>query len=54
MFKLVYKVAILAVAHAQMEVIDMTHALSSNTIYWPGNPDYNFTILFRGQNDLYW
>jgi len=54
MFKLVYILAILAVAHAHMEVIDMTHAQSSNTIYWPGNPDYNFTILSRGQKELYW
>lgn len=27
------------------KVVDLTHEHSSTTIYWPGQPAYNFTIL---------
>ncbi|XP_052082376.1 isatin hydrolase-like [Mytilus californianus] len=30
------------------KVVDLTHDHSNTTIYWPGNPEYNFTILARG------
>ena len=30
------------------KVVDLTHEHSPTTLYWPGNPDYNFTILARG------
>lgn len=41
--------------HMSMRVVDLTHAQSQDTIYWPGNPDYNFTHLFRGPSGKgYW
>ncbi|OWF54448.1 uncharacterized protein LOC110445121 [Mizuhopecten yessoensis] len=36
------------------KVVDLTHELSDTTIYWPGNPSYNLTELFRGQNGAFW
>ena len=36
--------------HKTTRVIDLTHAHNTDTIYWPGNPEYNFTILFRGKS----
>ncbi|XP_048753993.2 isatin hydrolase-like [Ostrea edulis] len=30
-----------------MQVVDLTHEHSYTTIYWPGNPAYNFTVLHR-------
>ncbi|KAL4222391.1 hypothetical protein ACF0H5_018430 [Mactra antiquata] len=36
-------------------VVDLTHVQDSNTIFWPGNPQFNFTILYRGLTDGgYW
>ncbi|XP_078337529.1 kynurenine formamidase-like isoform X2 [Crassostrea virginica] len=37
-----------------MRIVDLTHEHSPSTIYWPGNPRYNFTILFRNSTDSYW
>lgn len=38
-----------------LKTVDLTHAQSAETIYWPGNPTYNFTILSRGRTDGgYW
>ncbi|XP_076086797.1 isatin hydrolase-like isoform X2 [Mytilus galloprovincialis] len=31
------------------KVVDLTHDHSNTTINWPGNPEYNFTILARGK-----
>lgn len=36
------------------KVVDLTHELSDTTIYWPGNPQYNFSILARGQGSSFW
>ena len=37
-----------------LRIVDLTHEHSSSTIFWPGNPRYNFTILSRGSNGSYW
>lgn len=38
-----------------LQVIDLTHEQGPSTIYWPGNPEYNFTIISRGlSNGGYW
>ena len=40
---------------AEMTVVDMTFDLGDDTIYWPGNPAFNFTIIARGnQSAGYW
>ncbi|XP_063408659.1 isatin hydrolase-like [Mytilus trossulus] len=31
------------------KVVDLTHNHSNTSIKWPGNPEYNFTILSRGK-----
>ncbi|XP_053374689.1 isatin hydrolase-like [Mercenaria mercenaria] len=43
-------------AHAlDFKVVDLTHEQNPSTIYWPGNPNYNFTILFRNRTSKgYW
>ena len=33
---------------AEMTVVDMTFDLGDDTIYWPGNPAFKFTIIARG------
>lgn len=44
-----------AKSHLGMRIVDLTHAHNSRTIYWPGNPEFNFTILSRGQTQNgYW
>lgn len=37
-----------------MRIVDLTHEQSISTIFWPGNPQYNFTILFRNFSGSYW
>ncbi|KAL3861102.1 hypothetical protein ACJMK2_007174 [Sinanodonta woodiana] len=37
-----------AQGHPKLKMIDLTHTLSPSTVYWPGNPLYNFTTLLRG------
>ncbi|XP_067685109.1 isatin hydrolase-like [Haliotis asinina] len=32
---------------AEDEVIDLSHTFGKKTIYWPGNPPFNFTNAFR-------
>ncbi|XP_060083575.1 isatin hydrolase-like [Ylistrum balloti] len=39
---------------SMFQVLDLTHDLSAKTLYWPGNPSYNFTELARGQMDNFW
>ena len=29
-------------------VVDLTHGQDVSTLYWPGNVDFNFTIIARG------
>ncbi|XP_076447444.1 isatin hydrolase-like [Babylonia areolata] len=39
------------------EVRDLTYNLGNTTVFWPGQPPYNFTILHRGylqQNSQIW
>ncbi|XP_055958379.1 isatin hydrolase-like isoform X2 [Patella vulgata] len=38
----------------KIRVVDLTFTLTTSTIYWPGNHDFNFTILYRGQSGSYW
>ncbi|KAK6176197.1 hypothetical protein SNE40_014526 [Patella caerulea] len=38
----------------QIRVVDLTFTLNTSTIYWPGNPGFNFTILYRGESGSYW
>ena len=38
--------------HETTRVIDLTHAQSPETLYWPGDPGYNFTILYRGKSSF--
>ncbi|XP_041377280.1 isatin hydrolase-like [Gigantopelta aegis] len=35
-------------------VVDLTHSQGVTTLYWPGNVDFNFTILARGQTENFW
>ncbi|KAK6176198.1 hypothetical protein SNE40_014527 [Patella caerulea] len=35
-------------------IVDLTFTLNTSTIYWPGNPEYNFTILNRQEVGNYW
>lgn len=43
------------VISVNFRVTDLTHEHGPGTIFWPGNPQYNFTILFRNQTDSgYW
>ncbi|KAK3109096.1 hypothetical protein FSP39_022919 [Pinctada imbricata] len=37
-----------------LQVVDLTHKQGPSTIYWPGNPEFNFTILSRQQYANYW
>ena len=32
-----------------MQVVDMTHAHGSDTLFWPGDPEFSFNIVFRGE-----
>ncbi|XP_046542680.1 isatin hydrolase-like [Haliotis rubra] len=32
---------------AEDEIIDLTHTFGKRTIYWPGNPPFNFSNVFR-------
>ncbi|CAG5118445.1 unnamed protein product [Candidula unifasciata] len=32
----------------EFSVVDLTHELNADTVYWPGNPGFLFTILNRG------
>ncbi|XP_071081607.1 isatin hydrolase-like [Haliotis cracherodii] len=34
---------------AEEEIIDLTHTFGKRTIYWPGNPPFNFSNVFRLQ-----
>ena len=36
--------------HKPLRVIDLTHVHNTDTLYWPGYPEYNFTILSRGRS----
>ncbi|XP_071096995.1 isatin hydrolase-like [Haliotis cracherodii] len=38
----------------QRQVVDLTHACSIDTLYWPGVPRFNFTILERREVDNHW
>jgi hypothetical protein len=46
----VLAIVMLANADPEMRIVDLTHAQNSATIYWPGLPSYNFTIIYRGHN----
>lgn len=39
--------AVQCVYSLDFTVVDLTHELNSSTIYWPGMPTFNFTILKR-------
>lgn len=32
-----------------MQVVDMTHEHGSDTLFWPGDPEFSFNIVFRGE-----
>lgn len=34
--------------------VDLTHALDTNAVYWPGSPSFKFNILSRQQLDSFW
>ena len=38
-------------SQTNMRIVDLTHEMNSDTLYWPGNPAYNFTELARGPVD---
>lgn len=45
----------LSAVSAEIRLVDLTHMHGPSTIYWPGNPKYNFTIMFRNITDQgYW
>ncbi|KAK6176200.1 hypothetical protein SNE40_014528 [Patella caerulea] len=35
-------------------VVDLTFAMNASTVYWPGSPDFNFTILNRQEIGNHW
>ncbi|XP_067684870.1 isatin hydrolase-like [Haliotis asinina] len=37
----------LCLSLAQDEIVDLTHTFGKKTIYWPGNPPFNFSNVFR-------
>ncbi|XP_061188488.1 isatin hydrolase-like [Saccostrea echinata] len=40
---------------SSLRIVDLTHEQNHATIYWPGNPSYNFTIIYRNStNGGYW
>ena len=34
-------------------IVDLSHKQNAASMTWPGNPGYNFTILFRGFEESY-
>ncbi|CAL1527164.1 unnamed protein product [Lymnaea stagnalis] len=36
-----------SLCHCELSIIDMSHPLSGATVYWPGQPNYNRTVLQR-------
>ncbi|XP_067665844.1 isatin hydrolase-like isoform X2 [Haliotis asinina] len=50
----VFLFILLLVGSCTMKVVDLTWEHSSSTIYWPGNPAFNFTILQRANLTNYW
>ena len=34
-------------------IVDLSHKQNAASIVWPGDPGYNFTILFRGFEESY-
>lgn len=45
--------ATLCIVHvhgALIQVVDLTHTVDESSIAWPGNPDFVFTKIFRGNN----
>lgn len=36
-----------------IQVVDLTHPVSERTLFWPGQPRFNFTILHRGYTQEY-
>ncbi|XP_050414236.2 isatin hydrolase [Patella vulgata] len=35
-------------------VVDLTFTMNASSIYWPGSPDFNFTILNRNEVGTHW
>ena len=33
----------------RLQVVDMTHTHGPNTLFWPGDPEYHFEIVYRGE-----
>ena len=31
------------------QVVDMTHTHGPKTLFWPGDPEYKFEIVYRGE-----
>ncbi|XP_060562944.1 isatin hydrolase-like [Ruditapes philippinarum] len=60
-FKLILTLLLLSVINEEpvnavdFKVVDLTHVQDLSTIYWPGNPKYNFTVLARNRSENgYW
>ncbi|XP_071097012.1 isatin hydrolase-like [Haliotis cracherodii] len=45
---------LIPVISGEMKVVDLTWAHSASTIYWPGNPAFNFSIMSREKLTNYW
>ncbi|KAK7496641.1 hypothetical protein BaRGS_00012048 [Batillaria attramentaria] len=54
MIAAVYILACVTSSFAAVTVIDLTHDLSEDSVFWPGAPPFNFTILNREQRDGFW
>ena len=48
------KILLFLLCHIYIEgkVVDLTHPLNENTLYWPGYPQFNLTVLSAGWYNL--
>ncbi|XP_072016381.1 isatin hydrolase-like [Amphiura filiformis] len=40
-----------AIRASHLRVVDLSHTHDLDAVTWPGNPDYNFTTIFRGSSE---
>lgn len=47
-------VALVSLVQAVPRIVDLSHRLNNASLTWPGNPPYQFTVLYRGFYDNSW
>lgn len=47
-------VALVSLVQAVPRIVDLSHRLNNASLTWPGNPPYQFTLLYRGFYDNSW